>query len=469
MATQTSASVQTGTIPKPLEPYYTGTKEKGTAAVGTAAIGTPGTPGYVPASSDYVPASKDYVPASPGLMPTGQKIFSRDYEEVYGDMDELGLAGADRVVGMTADQLAVGAGIRGLDTPDQFAGASEAFAGAKDIYGDLANLTPDQVAARDLEKQEMQAAADIGIGALEQYQMKQAADVGINQFDKAQIDRFMSPYMQSVVEEQKKAALRDAQIANLNQNLGAARRGTYGGSAAILAGTERERNLQDLMARTQATGSQSAYEQAMKAFEGERAAKLQADLANQQAGMTTEEKNLAAKLGVQDLGTKSKLEADRANQAAQQEANRLNMAAEQDRQRLLAENQLKADLANQTAELEAAKQRASVAAGLGSLGDTQMRAGVTEQTAELDRLKALGAYGDVERGVQQQRKDAEYADYLREIGFPEEQIAGMSNLLRGVPLSDKAVVTTAPGPSLASQLGGAGLTGLALYNSMGTK
>jgi hypothetical protein len=457
MATQTSASVQTGTIPKPLEPYFVGTKEKGTAAVGT-----PGTPGYVP-------ASKDYVAASPGLMPKGQEIFSRGYEEVYGGMDEAGLAGADRIVGLTESQLAAGEGIKGLTTPTQFAGAAESFAGAKDIYGDLANLTPDQVAARALEKQEMQAAADIGIGALEQYQMKQAGDVGINQFDKAQIDRFMSPYMQSVVEEQKKAALRDAQIANLNQNLGAARRGTYGGSAAILAGTERERNLQDLMARTQATGSQSAYEQAMKAFEGERAAKLQADLANQQAGMTTEERNLAARLGVQQLGTESTLKADLANQQARQEANRLNMAAEQDRQRLLTENQLKADLANQQAELEAAKQRASVAAGLGSLADTQTRAGVAQQTTELDRLKALGAYGDVERGLEQQQKDAEYADYLRKIGFPEEQIAGMSNLLRGVPLGDTATVTTAPGPSLASQLGGAGLTGLGLYNMMGTK
>jgi hypothetical protein len=445
MATQTSASVQTGTIPKILEPYY----------IGTPAKGTPGTPGYVP--------------ASPGIMPKGQEIYSRKYDEVYGDMDELGLAGADRVVGMTEDQIAEGAGIRSLDTPDQFAGADKSFADAKNIYGELSNLTPDQVAARDLEKQEMKAAADVGIGALEEHQMKQAADVGINQFDKAQIDRFMSPYMQAVVEEQKKAAIRDAGRTNKLANLAAARRGAYGGSSYVLANTERDRNLQDLLAKTQATGSQSAYEQAMKAFESERAAKFEADKLNQAAGMTTEEKNLAARLGVQDLGTKSKLEADRANQAAQQEANRLNMAAEQERQRLLAENQLKADLANQTAELEAAKQRASVAAGLGSLGDTQMRAGVTEQTAELDRLKALGAYGDVERGLEQQRKDAEYTDYLREIGFPEEQIAGMSNLLRGVPLGDTATVTTAPGPSIASQLGGAGLTGLSLYNTMGTK
>jgi hypothetical protein len=402
-------------------------------------------------------------------MPKGQELYSRGYEEVYGGMDEAGLAGADRVVGMTPDQLAVGAGIRALDTPEQFAGAAESFAGAKDIYGDLANLTPDQIAARDLEKQTMSAAADVGIGALEEHQMKQAADVGINQFDKAQIDRFMSPYMQAVVEEQKKAALRDAGRTNRLENLAAARRGAYGGSSYILANTERERNLQDLLAKTQATGSQSAYEQAMKAFEGERAAKLQADLANQQAGMTTEEKNLAARLGVQQLGTESTLKADLANQQARQEANRLNMAAEQDRQRLLAENQLKADLANQNAELEAAKQRASVAAGLGSLADTEMRAGIAEQTSELDRLKALGAYGDVERGLEQQRKDAEYADYMRKAGYPEEQIAKMSNLLRGVPLSDTATTTTAPGPSLASQLGGAGLTGLGLYNMMGTK
>jgi len=98
-----------------------------------------------------------------------------------------------------------------------------------------------------------------GLGSLatgQQYMMM-ATDPGAQQ-------AFMSPYMQNVVDVQKQAALRDAQIGQLQGNLGAARQGTYGGARNLLAGTERERALQGNLANIQATGLQNAYEQAMK-------------------------------------------------------------------------------------------------------------------------------------------------------------------------------------------------------------
>lgn len=75
---------------------------------------------------------------------------------------------------------------------------------------------------------------------------------------------FMSPYMQNVVELQKAAAIRDAQKAQLAQNLGAARQGTYGGARQLLATTEREKALGGQLADIQARGTQAAYEQALK-------------------------------------------------------------------------------------------------------------------------------------------------------------------------------------------------------------
>jgi hypothetical protein len=319
-----------------------------------------------------------------------------------------------------------------------------------------------------LQDLDMTAAKDVGIGPLTTYQMTGPADVAANQFNQQALSQFMTPYMDQVVEVQKQQAIRDAQRANLAQSLGSARAGTYGGSASALAGSENTRNLMDLLAKTQATGSQSAYEQAMKGFEGQRAANLQAALANQQAGLTVGQQNLAAQLGVQDLGTKSGLQAALANQQMQQEAAKQNLLADQQRQQLESAQSLEAQKANQLAELEASKQRASVAAGLGSLGSAQTSAGVARQAADIDRLKTLGAYGDLERAVSQQELDARYQDVLRRAGFSAEQLGNLSNILRGVPVSDvaKSETVTTPSPSFASQLAGTGLTGLSLYNFM---
>ena len=76
---------------------------------------------------------------------------------------------------------------------------------------------------------------------------------------------FMSPFMQNVVDVQKQAAIRDAQKAQLGQNLAAARQGTYGGARQLLAQTERERALAGQLGDIQARGLQSAFDQARQA------------------------------------------------------------------------------------------------------------------------------------------------------------------------------------------------------------
>jgi len=74
--------------------------------------------------------------------------------------------------------------------------------------------------------------------------------------------QMMSPYMQGVVDVQKREAITDAQKQQLMANLGAARQGTYGGARQLLAGTERERALGQQLGDIQARGLQTAYEQA---------------------------------------------------------------------------------------------------------------------------------------------------------------------------------------------------------------
>lgn len=98
--------------------------------------------------------------------------------------------------------------------------------------------------------------------------------------------KYMSPYMQNVVDVQKQEAIRDAQKGQLMQNLGAARQGTYGGARQLLAGTERERNLGNQLAQIQASGSQRAYEDAIRNMQFGTTAGLQGAQTAAQAGAT---------------------------------------------------------------------------------------------------------------------------------------------------------------------------------------
>lgn len=344
---------------------------------------------------------------------------------------------------------------------------------------------------------------------------------GPEQFTAEAAQRYMSPYTQNVTEVAKRKAVEDARRTQLAGNLDAGRRGMLGASGNILAGTERERQLGLQLGDIQSRGLESAYQNAQAQFERDRAARMgaaqqnlqsrlgvqqlgvqtglqtamanlnseqqarvqnlaaqlqtqglnaqqamQVALANQQAGMTAGQQNLASALQTQQLGASQNLQAQQLNQAALQDAARQNLAASLGVQQLGAQQSLQAQQANQQAALQAQQQRIAAASGLGSLAATTGQLGVAKQAADIDRLKTLGAYGDLERAYAQQQLDARYQDILRQIGYPEEQLSKMANILRGVPLGDTVTnqATTTPAPSFASQLAGMGLSGLSLYN-----
>jgi len=121
---------------------------------------------------------------------------------------------------------------------------------------------------------------------------------------------------------------------------------------------------------------------------------------------------------------------------------------------------------DRTAQQDALRQRIAASQGLGSLASQTGQLGTLEQAADIDRLKMLGAYSELERGLEQQRRDIGYQDVMKQIQYPEQQLMGMSSLLRGVPMGDRLGTNTqtTPPPSFLSQLSGLGLTGLSLYN-----
>lgn len=116
----------------------------------------------------------------------------------------------------------------------------------------------------------------------------------------------------------------------------------------------------------------------------------------------------------------------------------------------------------------AQKAQLGSAAAYGTLGDVLTRSGTAQQASDIDRLKTMGAYGDLQRALDQQQIDARYQDFLKRIEYPQQQLGQMADILRGVPISKvgETTTTTTPPPSFASQLAGLGLSGLSLYNML---
>lgn len=282
-----------------------------------------------------------------GLIPQAFQLYGQGtpaaFQSKYVDpLKAANLYGAQRVAPMSEMQQQVGTQLGQMATPTQFTMGTGALGSAYQTLGGLPSmLTP------------------------------------------GQMQQYMTPYMQDVLDVQKRQAVTDAQKAQLGQNLAAARQGTYGGARQLLAQTERERALGMQLGDIQARGMQSAYEAAQRGLEAERTARIQQGL------------------------------------------------------------------------------------GLGTLGQQFGQLGVAQQAADIDRLKTMGAYGDLQRALAQQQMDVRYQDLLKGIEFPESQLEKLSGFIRGIPTTDVTQTTTTPPPSFASQLAGLGLSGLSLYNLLG--
>jgi hypothetical protein len=80
------------------------------------------------------------------------------------------------------------------------------------------------------------------------------------------IGTYMSPYMQNVVDIQKREAGRQSDIAGTQQQAQATQAGAFGGGRDAIMRAERERNLGQQMNDIQAKGSQAAFDQASNQF-----------------------------------------------------------------------------------------------------------------------------------------------------------------------------------------------------------
>ena len=127
-------------------------------------------------------------------------------------------------------------------------------------------------------------------------------------FTPAAAQQFMSPYMQSVVDIQKREAERKGSTQRQDIATQGAASGGFGGSRQAILESEQRRNEAQLLSDIQKTGSQSAFEQAAGQFERERARNLSGG--QQFAGLA----ELAPRLATAELGALSGVGAQKQQQ-----------------------------------------------------------------------------------------------------------------------------------------------------------
>jgi len=481
---------------------------------------------------------------------------------------------AERAVAdFTPLQRAAQQGIAGLTMPGQYGAATEAAMAGTQAALNAGQYRPGyfgnqfqapgayqpgqfsmvQAQAPELQQYQMGPAERVGAPGMDAAQM-QAAQTGFNpqlrEFQMAGPERvgtqsflqpgtpesYMSPYMQNVVNVQQQEAKRQSDILGTQQAGQATQAGAFGGSRYGLQEAERQRNLATQLGQIQATGSQAAFQQAQQQFNAEQQARLQAALANQQAGITAGSQNLAAQLGVQQLGTQTGLQTALANLSSQQQANVQNQAAQLQAAGMNAQQAMQAALANQQAGLTVGQQNLAAQLGIQQLGAgqnlqaqlaNQQAMQAAQQAAEQSRQFGYGQqmtaaqqraqYGlagqqaaeqsrqfgaglglqgaqtglqgagqlasiggqqlgaqqgilglQAQTGAQQQQQKQQLINqmiqnYATTQQYPQQQLAFMNAMLRGLPLQTVSTQSYQAAPSITSQLAGLGVAGAGAY------
>jgi hypothetical protein len=403
-----------------------------------------------------------------------------------------------RLAGFTDEQKQVQADVMGMQQRPEFGGASN-FALMSGLGAlDASQFKANDVTAPTYQQYQMQGPADVQAQGYQAAQMQGArsgyapglqsflmGDTG--EFGGAEASKYMSPYFQNVVDTQKREAITDAQKAQLTQNMGAARQGTYGGARQLLATTERERALGQQLGDIQARGTQSAYDNAQSQFERDRAARMQGQQTNVQSLNQTQ--GLGVQTGLQVALANLSNEQQQAvqNQAAQNQA--MGMNAQQAMQAALANQQmgynvgqqnLQSNLAvqqqqnaaqlaaaqgNQQAQIESARLGLAGATQLGQAGQTLLNIGQGAQQGDLQRMQAQANVGGQLQAQNQAGLDIAYGDFQRQQAYPMDQLNQYSGIIRGFDVKPNTTTTTyGQAPSTLSQVGGLGVGALSLYN-----
>lgn len=259
---------------------------------------------------------------------------------------------------------------------------------------------------------------------------------------------YMSPYMQNVVGVQQREAQRASDILGAQQRGQATQAGAFGGSRQAIMEAERQRNLATQMGGIQATGLQSAFDQARQAqqfganlgLQGKQAAMQGAGLGIQgaQAGMQ------GAGLGIQ--GAQTGIQGQQAGiQGAQ--------AGMQGAQ---------VGLQGVGAQQAGYGQAIQGAGQLGNLGTQQL-------AAQQNVLGTQNQYGGQQQAYNQNILNQAIQNYAMQQQYPQQQLSFMNAQLRGLPMQASTTQSYQAPPSYLSQAAGLGMGAYGLSKLAGKK
>lgn len=248
---------------------------------------------------------------------------------------------------------------------------------------------------------------------------------------------------------------------NLAAQLGTQQLGTQTSLQALLAN---QANQQAAAAANQQMAGQYGLQQGQfsqaAAMQNPQLAQ-QAMLANQQAGLTTNQQNLAAQLGTQQFGAGQNMQAQLANQQMGMTAQQ---AAEASRQFGAGQGMTSAQTQAQygQAAQQLGEQSAQYGAGLGLQGlqagmQGYSNLGAIGQNLYGQNISNIGLqqqYGTQQQQQMQNVLGAQQANYATAQNYPYKQLGFMSDITRGVPLSATGSTVYQAAPSLLGQVAG---------------
>jgi len=290
-----------------------------------------------------------------------------------------------------------------------------------------------------------------------------------NRYNTGWSNYYMSPYMQNVVNTQKREAIRDADIAATQRGARAATSGAFGGNRQTLLDAEANRNLATQLGDIQAKGLQSAYEQGTAQFNADEARRLQGlGLTSGAAGILGNLGGAYGQLGGTIGGLGSAM-----GQLGGTIGNLGNVYGQL--------GGTIGGLGGTMGQLGGTigglgGTMGNLGGTMGNLGGTYGQLGGTMgnlggtmgnlgQTAYDQQMNIYNAQQQAGKDMEQRMQDAlsmNYQDFLTQQNYPYQQLSFLSSLLHGIPTGDMTRTEyNAPGSQIGQLAGlGAGLGSL---------
>lgn len=383
--------------------------------VGTKVVAQPSPQGLNESNEDYTKRvlqpyvdqygtkdlPKNIKTSFPNIKTTAETTASENLKNTIGTSITAPTAFWDPETGMSTlpDFLALQKTARDLDTPDQFGTATEATKSAIAGLMQNANFTPAQIKSAIMKAPANVSAEDYVAEQAQKNQMagpKSWTDAGVS-------SQYMSPYMQNVVDIQKREADRDYQQQLNKLSAQAVHAGAFGGSRQGIERAEAARNQATRLGDIQAKGLQDAYASGMGQFTTEQGQTIDVGKANLSAEQETALANQNAINQQRALHVQQALDAAKTNYGGQLTAEQANQVAQNATNQFNVQSSLQANAQN-TSALTAAGQTAQ---GLASIGTAQNTADIANMQAQAQVAQAEQALA--QQGLQNQQQTAQNA------------------------------------------------------------